>query len=417
MKIINYFKALSHYQKTLLIFLISTAISRLIWTLSPSFRFDMNTWQAWTGRLVEVGPIHFYAPGYFADYFPGYLYMLWFLGKSFSLIFGSNQIFTLHFEIFLKLFTNLFDFGSALFIYKIVSKKNSELGLLSSIFYLINPALFFNSSVWGQVDGILAFFLIYSAYSILEIKKPFQWGIVSGISLMIKPQGLPSLLITTLYLLRNFKFKKYLSLLLIPLTPIILSIPFFLSDPILGLFHLLQKSANTYPYTSMFSYNVWSFVGFWIPDSNTFISLPYQAIGLIILSIIYLFIAAPLLFTRSKNHKIYYLAIALALFAFFLFPTRIHQRYLFPFFGFLLIYASLKKSIELIILYFGLSIVHLINLWYVYYYYNYVFGNSSNGNFFLYKFLSENYNWFTTINLLAFLFLMLIYYLSFHEKN
>src|SRR5215472_9779761 len=51
--------------------------------LAPHLGFagDLNLFRQWTGRLAAVGPHSFYAKGQFADYPPGYLYILWIIGK------------------------------------------------------------------------------------------------------------------------------------------------------------------------------------------------------------------------------------------------------------------------------------------------------------------------------------------------
>lgn len=391
---------------------------RLSLVALPSFRIDMNDWQAWSARLVEVTPLHFYAPGYFSDYFPGYLYILWFLGASFKFLFPHLSIFSFGFEVYLKLFTNIFDLATAYYIYKIVSKYQKRLSLLSAVFYLANPALAFNSSVWGQVDGILTFFLASSAYYLLELKKIYRFNILSTLSIIVKPQGLAIFPILITYLLTNFKSSKYISLLIIPFLLLILSLPFFLKDPLLGLLHLFQKSTVTYPYTSMFSYNFWSYAGWWIPDSTKFLKVTYQTWGIAIYLISLIFILAPLVIKKGyKNNFLVYFALSLASFAFFLFLTRIHQRYLFPFFAFLLITAFLKNSKWLKAFYAILSLIHFINLWYVYYYYNYVYPNPKFSSLIFYKFLSENYNWFTLFNLIGLGLLTLIYYQFCYAKE
>lgn len=391
--------------------LILVIFIRLYLILLPSFRIDMNDWQAWSARLVEVTPLHFYAPDYFADYFPGYLYMLWFLGASYNFLFPNLSIFGLGFEIYLKLFTNIFDLATAFYIYKIVSKFQKKLGILSAILYLVNPALAFNSSVWGQVDGILTFFLIYSTYNLIELKKFYRFNLFSSLSILVKPQGLAIFPVTLIYAISNFNFKKLFTLLLIPILLILFSLPFFLKDPILGLFYLFQKSASTYPYTSMFSYNLWSFAGWWVADNTRLFGISYQIWGIVIYISSLVFITIPLIKNQGyKKNFLVYFASALAIFAFFLFLTRIHQRYLFPFFSFLLITALIKNSTLLKTIYLLLSLIHFINLWYVYYYYNYVYSNPDYASFFVYRFLSSNYNWFTTLNLIGFALLLLLYY-------
>ena len=45
------------------------------------FSTDIGTFAAWASRLAQVGPGAFYAPDYFVDYPPGYMYVLWLLGS------------------------------------------------------------------------------------------------------------------------------------------------------------------------------------------------------------------------------------------------------------------------------------------------------------------------------------------------
>lgn len=390
--------------------LILILVTRLAFIILPSFKIDMNDWQAWSARLVELMPLNFYSPDYFSDYFPGYLYILWFLGSSFHLLFPQISIFSPGFEYYLKFFTNIFDVATAYFIYKIVTKYQKGVGWQAAIFYLANPALLFNSSVWGQVDGILTFFLILSTYYLFELKNAFKFSVVFALSILVKPQGLAIFPVLLSYLVTHLKPSKMFSLLMIPTLLIILSLPFFLKDPILSLLHLFQKSAGTYPYTAMFSYNLWSFVGWWIPDSTKFLNITYQLWGIIIYFVFLTLILTPLFINyKLKNKEIIYFALALATFAFFLFLTRMHERYLYPFFAFLLAITLIQNSIKLKVIYSILSFIHFINLWHVYYYYNYVFQNPKLASFFIYQYLSNSYNWLTLINLTSFGILMGIY--------
>jgi len=57
---------------------------RLLTLRSPGFPSDVGTFQAWAEHLVQVGPGGFYAPDYFSDYPPAYLYVLWLFGALFD---------------------------------------------------------------------------------------------------------------------------------------------------------------------------------------------------------------------------------------------------------------------------------------------------------------------------------------------
>ena len=43
----------------------------------PGLGIDVGSYQSWALRMVEVGPARMYESGYFLDYPPGYLYLLW----------------------------------------------------------------------------------------------------------------------------------------------------------------------------------------------------------------------------------------------------------------------------------------------------------------------------------------------------
>src|SRR3989449_11684377 len=51
---------------------------------AQGFTTDVGTFQAWAERLAEIGPGRFYEPGYFSDYPPAFLYVLWLLGAMFD---------------------------------------------------------------------------------------------------------------------------------------------------------------------------------------------------------------------------------------------------------------------------------------------------------------------------------------------
>lgn len=407
-------------KKLAVLLLICACLFRFTLIILPSYRIDMNTWKAWSNRLIQTGPVNFYDPNYFSDYFPGYLYMLWFLGTSFSFIFSLSSVSSVNFEYYLKFFTNIFDLGTAFYIYKIVARYKKSIALFSPIPYLLNPALLFNSSVMGQVDGILTFFLVFSAYNLIELKKPYRWSISGALALLIKPQGLAIFPIFLIDLLKGkFKLTKFYSLILIPILIIFFSVPFFIKDPILGIFHLFQKSANVYPYTGMFTYNLWSLVGWWKNDNMIWLFLSYQQIGIILYFLSLILILVPILrFTYVKDKFSLYFAMALSSMSFFILLTRMHERYLFPFFAFFLIASFIKKSYAYAFIYISFSLIHFANLWHVYYYYNYVYVDPKYSTFFIYDLLSKNSSFFSVVSLFLFGVLFLLYYKNFKKiKN
>src|SRR5688500_19083508 len=55
---------------------------RLVVFRGAGFPSDVGTFMAWAERMAQVGPGAFYEPGYFSDYPPGFLYVLWLIGAA-----------------------------------------------------------------------------------------------------------------------------------------------------------------------------------------------------------------------------------------------------------------------------------------------------------------------------------------------
>src|SRR5437762_12702738 len=55
-------------------------VIRLFAVRAEGFPTDVGTFQAWAERLAQIGPGRFYEPGYFSDYPPAFLNVLWPLG-------------------------------------------------------------------------------------------------------------------------------------------------------------------------------------------------------------------------------------------------------------------------------------------------------------------------------------------------
>ena len=369
----------------------------------PSFEVDMGAWKDWAERLVNLDPAYFYSETFFSDYFPGYLYILWILGEIYNSIFTNLSFNTLLFEVFIKASTTIFDLATAYFIYKIISKYKQPLANFSVVLYLANPALIFNSSVWGQVDGVLTFFLVTGIYFLIEKKNLVLSNLSLAFSILIKPQAIAVL--PTL-------FKEYRKILFLPLLIIIISLPFFPGN-VLGLYNMALRLADLYPHTSLYAYNFWSIVGWWEHDSTLFLILPYQTWGFILYSLTLFLILIPLLF-RKVEGSTFYLSSSLSFLAFYLFLTRMHERYLFPFFAMLLIAALIKKSKSLLGIYIITSLIHFVNLWYVYYFYNFVFKGVGETNV-IYNFINNNYKILSISLILIFVYLLVIYYRSYFQ--
>jgi predicted membrane-bound dolichyl-phosphate-mannose-protein mannosyltransferase len=174
------------------------------WVMPLSgFGIDIGDFAAWAQRLASVGPGGFYEAGYFSDYPPGYLYVLWLFG-------GIGRILTPLVGIdvtpgLVKIPGIVADVAGAWLIFVIcrrwggsllarpgvprVGISSEQLGLVAAAAYLFTPGTIFTSAVWGQVDSVgtlLALATIYmlargwteaaSVGAVLAMLVKFQLG-------------------------------------------------------------------------------------------------------------------------------------------------------------------------------------------------------------------------------------------------
>src|SRR6185369_17555475 len=139
------------------------------------------------------------------------------------------------------------------------------------------------------------------------------------------------------------------------LTALLLGAP-FRSGPA-ELFDLVRKAAETYQYTSLFAFNVWSIVGdFWKPDDA------YFGRGVVLLVAGLLIACVPLWERRDTASLL--AAGAIAACSFYFLPTRAHERYLFPAFVLLLPLAATRA--RLLWPYVSLSLLFALSLYFAF---------------------------------------------------
>lgn len=386
----------------LILILIGTVLRAWL-TVLPGFKIDVEAWFAWALRLNEVGFANFYSSEVFTVFAPGYLYILSLLGFIKNLLNIDNQLF---FQI-VKLPSIISEVILAILVYKEVKRYlNINLAYLISLAIILNPGFIFNSSIWGQTDGVLTLFLFLTIYFLKERKLSVS-SFFMGLSLLIKPQAIAIIPIFVIFLMRNFSIKNFLGLFLpASLVILILSLPFFPKNPLIGLYDFLLNSINEYNVTSLFAYNFWGIIGFWIDDSRKFMDLSFKGWGYLLYLGYWLMLT---FFYFKKKLSIYQLA-TLATLSFFFLPTRVHERYLYPGLFFLILLTFQIKNTSFLILTFILNLMYLLNLYFVYTYYNQFYFNLENLLFVesIYVFLQNNSQLLSSLSTVIFVFLTVI---------
>lgn len=134
---------------------------------AQGYKNDMNTFMAWGQRLTDLGPGKFYEEGYFADYPPGYLYVLYLLSLLrglFNFAGGSGAE-----TVLFKLPAILSDLVLGWIIYKSARiRLGSGLAMGLMMLFLFNPAVLMDSAAWGQADSFFLIFLLLSMIGVVD---------------------------------------------------------------------------------------------------------------------------------------------------------------------------------------------------------------------------------------------------------
>jgi Gpi18-like mannosyltransferase len=236
----------------------------------------------------------------------------------------------------------LFDLATSALIYLFVRKQlSSKQAILTTTLYAFNPAIIFNVAVWGQFDAIYTFFLIVSLILALKNKPQFS-AVVFAVALLTKPQGIALLPLIIYLIYRKSGWKNLLtSAAAFVGTVFLVILPFEWSNPVTFLSRIYFGAYDWYHFTSVNAFNVWGMFGMWRPD-QAFYLIGWTMFGVVTAFTLYVLHKR---FTYSGTILVVFCAFML-LFTFFMLPTRIHERYLFPAISMLVLMTPFAKKIR-----------------------------------------------------------------------
>jgi len=339
----------------LAVLLLVAFIVRVLLYPLQGYENDTNTFISWFSTAAQHGVRPFYSVVSWCDYPPFNVYIFWAFGSLANAVseWGINA------TSIVKLAPTLFDLATSAIIYLFVRKQLTfKQSLVASALYAFNPAIIFNVAVWGQFDAIYTFFLVLSLMLALK-RKPEASAVVLAVGLLTKPQGIALLPLIAFLIFKQNGIKRLLtSVGAFVATIFIVILPFQWSNPITFLSDIYFGAYSGYQYTSINAFNLWGMFGLWVPDGSLYIA------GWVLFG-------AFAAFTLYVLHKRYHMsgemlavfAAFLLFFAFFMLPTRIHERYLFPAIAMLVLLVPFAKKIRL--LYVALTATLLINQAYV----------------------------------------------------
>jgi Gpi18-like mannosyltransferase len=301
---------------------------------------DTQDFMAWFQTAADYGPRTFYTRTW-CDYPPFNIYFFWFFGllaKSLSL-FGTSL-----FTYVMKLPPNLFDMATAFLIFAFVRKRlDFKMALLATALYAFNPAVIFNAAVWGQFDAIYTFFLVLSLMLALA-SKPELSAVTFTLGILTKPQGIALAPLIAFLILKKYRLqwrRLLTSLIAVAATVFVVIIPFEWSKPVTFLANIYFGAYGGYTYTSVNAFNLWAIGGLWILETPVLFATGWILFGALAAFVLYVLHKR---FSASGELLVLFSAFIL-FFGFFMLPTRIHERYLFPALSILaLMFPFLKKT-------------------------------------------------------------------------
>lgn len=362
--------------------------ARLFFVDNAGFKTDVDTYTAWALSLSEHGFRSFYSTVGFADYPPGYFYILAVVGRIWHALFASRDAGYAILHVLVKLPAILADLGVGALLYAIARRFASAAAAFGvAALYLLNPATIYISASWGQVDSISGGLALLAIYALMRSSsfdsgqddqaRPmsgFGWIVGAwlsfGFSLLIKPQAAVLLPVMVAFAFADPSRRRERIVATAAgigvafVLALALTEPFHPGNPVAALGWLLQRYAfgsNVYPYNSVNAFNLWALRGtMWVPDGQYILGLPQYLWGLVLV------VAALALivwrYVQDRSCAALLQACAVAALAFFVLATRMHERYLFN--GLLFTIACIPFARRYLLGAIALSIVLFANLVY-----------------------------------------------------
>ncbi|MFV1917330.1 MAG: hypothetical protein ACC618_02520 [Patescibacteria group bacterium] len=271
--------------------------------------------------------------------------------------------------LLVKLPSILADLGIGWLIYKYFYKRDKgNLGMKLAAVWLFNPITWYNSSIWGQTDSIVNLLGLLVTLGLLN-KRLIWFSVFLTLSLLFKGSlaiFVPVLLLVAIF--QKHSLKKWMQAAVSSLGVVVLvSIWFHSQLNLISWFISLYKDRilpGEIGYLTANAFNFW-----WLVDSGKvldgtwFFGLPARVWGFLIAITGILGVGFWLAKRKLTDRRIF-LSLAIISVLAFLFMTRIHPRYLYPFFPYATILLGFIPG--LIIPYATLTITHLINLYYLF---------------------------------------------------
>ena len=233
------------------------------------YQVDISCFGAWSLRMVDVGPLRFYEKDYFCDYPPGAMLALWPVGLLLKLVGWEDVPNRL---LIIKSIPILCDMLIGLFLFCFIRKRCfAKIGFLLAALFLISPATLVNGAAWGQIDSLLALFMLLAAYYAMQ--RRWHWALpIYILGALVKPQALLFAPVGGIWLIASLlraeeKAKEWKSCLygifisLGMALAIIVPFAIYQENPWTWLWNLYADTVNSYGYATVNAANFYYLLG------------------------------------------------------------------------------------------------------------------------------------------------------------
>lgn len=386
---------LSRNRQTVFLVLLFGGLRLVIAAFVYGHGFDLYTFRAWSLIIREKGvaavfPLSDVLPPYWGirptyPYPPIIMYTLTALSTISPLELMNSSLFSFFVKTPLILADLLIGLLTFIIVKKLAGRKIALFALSLSLVNMLDSAL------WGQFDSFLVFFMIVAVWLIARDSIELGWAF-AALALVTKQTALPFLPALIVLSLKNRRFRStFFGVMMFSLTLLLVwspllfsgySLDFAFQNSGLGLLSpggALSLSPEI-PGTSIDAFNIWPLIT-WVKDGiplkqgiapsptipslddtlpNQLFGMSYYQFGLILFLIFYVPIL--LMILKATGSSDVMMKFGLLMLAFFILPTRIHDRYLI--FSIAFLPLALAKSKVVSVFYAVLTTTFSLNLLY-----------------------------------------------------
>ncbi|MEO5590853.1 MAG: hypothetical protein ABIS03_14830 [Gemmatimonadaceae bacterium] len=345
----------------------------------PGHQPDVRIFEGWAERGARYGIINMYntsLPGRIADYPPSILYLYTAVGNVVEALQGDFH----HAELFiaiLKMPAIIGDILMGLLLFGLGAHAvGPRRGLAAAGLYLLLPASWIDSAVWAQADSIYTLLLV-AAFAAIAMRRGVLAGVAAGLALTAKFQVLPFLPLLAVIAVA-IDWKLLVRGVVGCIAGIVLVfLPFIRARNLDQVYNAYGQAVGAYGILSVNAFNIWR-IAFGdraaaVSDLTLSGGLSLRTWSLaafaIALALTLYFSARAVRARESRGQQqvegVLASAAVMAL-VFFVFPTEIHERYLFPFIALAAIWGT-RGRLELLVycvisLSVGLNIAYSLSI-------------------------------------------------------